>query len=259
MPTPPSSPTRLEIELQHQERWYARAIEQRFFDREGFRQLIAWNLRALREAVPMRPDMRVLSLGCGLGDYERALAGSVNRLVAVDLSSTAVAEAQRRAAADGVHNLEFRCAPIETLEFSPGSFDLVYAFGVLHHLSHDSRHELFHLAHAWLDVGGWLYCRDPNARGVLRRTASVALLGQTGFHSPVERELDPQDTVAEMRGAGFEETRVDYTDVLGCPLPWILATRAPLFWRTVFALDRVWLATPGLRRLASQFSVTARR
>ena len=31
-----------------------------------------------------------------------------------------------------------------------------------------------------------------------------------------------------------------------------------LLWRAVFALDRAWLAVPGLRPLASQFAIAGR-
>lgn len=246
-------------EREHQEAWYSRAIGEAFFAREGFRRLIDWNLAALRRAVPVSREMRVLSIGCGLGDYEISLAPDVASIVAIDLSATAVGEARSRADGRGVANVDWIAGSALDLDFDPGAFDLVYAFGVLHHLDPAERLELLRRAHAWLTPGGWLYARDPNARGLLRRLGRGLYRRHSPFHSPDEHELDPFELVADVRTAGFERPTVDYTDVLGGPLPWLVRSRSRLLWSLVFAVDRVWLAVPGLRRLASQFAVVARR
>ena len=36
----------IEQERAHENAWYARALRERFFEREGFRQLVAWNVAA---------------------------------------------------------------------------------------------------------------------------------------------------------------------------------------------------------------------
>lgn len=248
----------LDREREHQDAWYARAIRDRFFEREGFRRLVAWNLACLRRAVPLTRSSRVLSLGCGTGEYEIALAPTVGRLLAVDLSAIAITEAQRRARDAGLANLGFEQASLDDLDLQPGSFDVVYALGVLHHLSVDERAALLAHAHRWLTPGGTFYARDPNARGLLRLAASWSFR-HSSFHSPNEAALDPRTTCAELRAAGFADPAVNYTDVLGGPLPWLLATSTPLLWSAVFAIDRAWLATPGVRALASQFDVRASR
>ena len=76
---------------------------------------------------------------------------------------------------------------------------------------------------------------------------------------PNEAALDPDAILAEWTAAGFTETRIDYTDVIGGPLPWMLPVSSSLLWNAVFAIDRAWLAVPPLRRLASQFAIAGRR
>jgi SAM-dependent methyltransferase len=249
----------LDAERAHEDRWYARAIRESFFDREGFRRLVAWNLAALHRAVPLSASMDVLSLGCGLGDYELALAASVGHIVGIDLSPVAIAEAERRATAAGIRNVEFTEGSIADLSYAAGSFDLVYALGALHHLPAPLRRALVARVHGWLRPSGWFYARDPNARGVLRQAVGAIVQPRGAFHSPTEEDLDPALLVAELTAAGFAGPRIDYTDVLAGPLPWVLGTSSSLLWTLVFAFDRAWLAVPGLRRLASQFSLTARR
>lgn len=248
------SPT---LEQEHQDTWYREALANRFFEREGFRRLVTWNLRLLRDAIPFERTMYVLSLGCGLGDYELALASDVERIVAVDLSAVAVEEARRRARNRGVDTVEFRAASLNDLSFPPATFDVVVALGTLHHLSDVERGRLLSRLRDWLKPAGWFYARDPNARGTLRMIEG--LWHGAAFHSPNERALDPRRVAAEISAAGLSPLRTDYSDVLAGPVPWVLPVRSSLLWSAVLAFDRAWLAVPGLRSRASQFSITARR
>jgi SAM-dependent methyltransferase len=247
------------IEREHQDAWYERAIRERFFEREGFRRLLAWNVERFRRSVDLTPATRALSIGCGLGEYELALAPDVDSLVALDLSPVAIAEATRRAADAGLANLTFRCASIRECAFDDGSFDLVFAFGVTHHLSEAERAELFARAARWLKPGGTLYLRDPNADGWLRRLLEPWFRRRSDVHSPNEGALSPATLVAELERAGFAVRRIDDVDVIAGPLPWLIESASPLLWSFVFGFDRLCLATPGLRRLSSQFAVTASR
>jgi SAM-dependent methyltransferase len=245
-------------ERAHQDDWYARAIATRFFEREGFRRLTAWNLDRLKQVVPFSSSSRVLSLGCGTGEYELALAPSVAHVAAIDLSPVAITEARRRALERQLGNIDFIEASILDLSLPPAAFDVVYALGVLHHLSLAERHALLIHVRQWLAAGGCFYARDPNARGLLR-LAGGWWARRSPYHSPNEAALDPRELRQELRAAGFQEPVIGYTDVLGGPLPWILPSPSPGLWSAVFIFDRVWLAIPGLRRGASQFDVRALR
>ncbi len=75
---------------------------------------------------------RVLEIGCGLGTDGGQFVRAGADYTGVDLTDAAVELAQRHFA---LFNLSgsFRTADVENLEFPDGSFDLVYAHGVLHH------------------------------------------------------------------------------------------------------------------------------
>ena len=92
-------------------------------------------LAALVDALPLRPDSRVLEVGCGPGAVARAVADRLvtGRVLAVDRSAAAVAQALRAAAGrpdDG--RLRFRHVAAEDLALEPGEepYDLVIAFRV---------------------------------------------------------------------------------------------------------------------------------
>jgi SAM-dependent methyltransferase len=249
----------IDQERAHENAWYTRALEERFFEREGFRQLVAWNVAALRRQVAVRPTMRVLSIGAGLGDYELAIAPAVGHITAVELSETAAEAARDRLRAAAVRNVDVITGPIDTQVFAPGQFDLVYAMGVFHHFLPDQRRRLLAQVHEWTTPSGWLYVRDPNARGLLRRALEGWFRRRSTVHAEQEASLDPCGLMAEVEQAGFSDLRLDYIDVVGGPLPWLVRSESVLFWQAVFAFDRAWLAVPGLRRAASQFALIARR
>lgn len=246
------------VERAHQDAWYAKAVREEFFGREGFARLVAWNLEALRRLVPIRPDMRLLSVGCGMGDYELILRHEVASVVGFDLSEVAVAEATRLARERGAANVTFRAGSYRDMTWPDATFDGAYAFGVLHHLSAGERAALMGRLARWVRPGGWIYVRDPNARGLLRRLAEPFFRRASTLHSPNEASLDPDVIQQELRQAGLVDLRVDHIDVLGGPLPWLVKSNSRLLWRAIFGFDRLWLATPGLRTLSSQFAVAGR-
>ena len=252
-------PAIVEQERAHENAWYTRALRERFFEREGFRQLVAWNVAAFRRQVPLQRDMRVLSIGAGLGDYELAIAHAVAHITAVELSETAADAARDRLRAAAIDNVTVITGPIDTQAFDTGQFDVVYAMGVFHHFLPDQRRHLLTQVHGWLTPAGWLYVRDPNARGLLRRVLEGWFRRRSDVHAEQETSLDPYVLREEATRVGFSDAHLDYIDIVGGPLPWLVRSESRLLWRAVFAFDRAWLAVPGLRRAASQFALVARR
>ena len=92
-------------------------------------------LATVVDALPLRPGMRVLEIGCGPGAAARAVAErlTTGHLLAIDRSATAIAQATAAAAeliADG--RLRVRQAAAEDFVAEPGEgpFDLVFAVRV---------------------------------------------------------------------------------------------------------------------------------
>jgi SAM-dependent methyltransferase len=83
------------------------------------------------------PNARVLEAGCGVGAQTVTLARNSPdaRIVSIDLSADSLAQAQTKATAAGIVNVEFARADILDLQFEPGSFDHVFVCFVLEHLA----------------------------------------------------------------------------------------------------------------------------
>ena len=92
-------------------------------------------LAAIVDALPLRPDSRVLEIGCGPGAAARAVAGRLTsgHILAIDRSASAVAAA-RAAAVDLISSgrMSVRQVAVEDLALEAGErpYDLVFAVRV---------------------------------------------------------------------------------------------------------------------------------
>jgi SAM-dependent methyltransferase len=83
-----------------------------------------------------RPDLDILIAGCGAN--QAAVFAFTNRaakVVAVDVSQSALDHQQYLKDKHGLHNLELHLLPIEELSALRRDFDLIVSTGVLHHMA----------------------------------------------------------------------------------------------------------------------------
>jgi SAM-dependent methyltransferase len=89
---------------------------------------------ALEPWLKVKPGTRVLDVGCGVGRWSRMLAARGAVVTGVDLSPTMVAQAQQRAAAEGVADrCRFRVQDLSRLDVGE-RFDVVLGVTVLQHI-----------------------------------------------------------------------------------------------------------------------------
>jgi ubiquinone/menaquinone biosynthesis C-methylase UbiE len=118
--------------------------------------------RSTYDLLDVRRGEHVLEVGCGAGDDARALAqlvGREGRVVGLDLSQTMIAEAQRKAAGDGV-SLEFRQGDAHQLPFPDLTFDACRVDRVMQHLESPER-AIAEMARV-LKIGGRIAAAEPD-------------------------------------------------------------------------------------------------
>jgi cyclopropane fatty-acyl-phospholipid synthase-like methyltransferase len=92
-------------------------------------------LAEIVEALPLRPGMRVLEIGCGPGAAARAVAGRIGdgHVLAIDRSAKAIRQATALSG-DGMASgrLSVRQVAVEDFELEPGEapFDIAFAIRV---------------------------------------------------------------------------------------------------------------------------------
>jgi len=78
---------------------------------------------------------RVLEYGCGQGGHAYLLAERGSSVTAIDLSETAIEQAEELARARGLEDrTEFRVMNAEALDFGDDTFDVVCGTAIIHHL-----------------------------------------------------------------------------------------------------------------------------
>ena len=80
---------------------------------------------------------RALTLGCGHGEFERGLSKYHFAEIhdAVDIADGAVAEATRLAKAEGLTNVRYRVADLNTIRLPECTYDVVFGISAVHHVA----------------------------------------------------------------------------------------------------------------------------
>jgi SAM-dependent methyltransferase len=214
------------------------------------------SVRQFLRATRLRGNGRLLSLGCGDGAIECRLAPYVAEIVGVDISSVAIAQARARADAAGLRNLSF--AVSQTADIGDlGVFDAVAAFAFVHHLEPAAVRAALRAARKALRPCGWFYSTDPSQRRLVGLFAAMVRDSYERYHSPDERELDPEALAAEAVAAGFLRPAIAYTDYFLGPLAWLAPSTPRWLVAALEVADNAALRVPLLRRYASSFSLLA--
>jgi SAM-dependent methyltransferase len=79
---------------------------------------------------------RILSIGCGVGDHELALAQAnpLARIDAFDFSAASIEVAKSKAAAAGIKSINFYVGNFNEVDLVPATYDLILCTGSLHHV-----------------------------------------------------------------------------------------------------------------------------
>jgi SAM-dependent methyltransferase len=92
--------------------------------------MLSARLKAIVEALPLKPGLRVLEIGCGTGAAAREVAARIGTgyVLGIDRSPRAIAQAT----ALGGERLSFRVVAVEDFELEAGEepFDLAFAVRV---------------------------------------------------------------------------------------------------------------------------------
>jgi len=79
------------------------------------------------------PDARIVEVGCGTGQMSLYLAQGERQVIGADLTRASLLLAADAAQRFGIKGISFVETDLATSALRPGSFDLVYCSGVLHH------------------------------------------------------------------------------------------------------------------------------
>jgi 2-polyprenyl-3-methyl-5-hydroxy-6-metoxy-1,4-benzoquinol methylase len=238
--------------------FFERIYESQAYHAFASRLQLARELHSIRRAAGDVRLQRVLSLGCGDGEFELMLAPFAEEVTALDISPQAIEAAKRKAGEAEITNVDFRCLPLSELSWD-SQFDAIICLAFLHHVPEVDLPDLLRQAFTHLKPGGFFYSQDPNRHGVLRKIGRLVLGAKYDeFHSPDERELVPRDLTAILRAAGFDSVQIGYIDLTLIPASFILTRGPGAPFYLCLGLDWIWCHSP-FARWASGFYALARK
>lgn len=186
----------------------------------------------------LRPDMRVLDIGCGPGSITIDFAKHCpqGQAVGVEPTEAPLEKARQNAAKVGVQNVQFQVGHIHALDFPDATFDIVHAHQVVQYVSDPvaALREMRRVA----KPGGFVAVRDwdcssmtwyPNIEGMsLLRDVRLRHARSLGGEPDAGRRL-----LSWAIEAGFESSRIKRSSST-----WLYSTPDERLWWTATVVQR---------------------
>ena len=206
----------------------------------------------LPEAPELRKRMRILEIGCGLGEMAQQLAELTGaRVTGVDLSPKFIEQARTAFSHPG---LSFAVVDLskELPATETDRYDFIVGNGILHHLYHQL--DLFlPVLHRWLTPGGRLVFWEPNLwNPYIFLIFSFPWLRRLAKLEPDEMAFTARFITMKLSTAGFDPVAVAPRDFL---LPNTPARAVKPVIKCGEWLEQI----PGFNRLAQSVFIVATR
>jgi len=93
------------------------------------------NLEFIAQSNLLKPNDRILEIGCGIGSVVSELSGQGYDITGTDISGEAIAYGLKK-----YGNIKLQVQPAETLQFDDETFDIVLSFDLFEHIARVDRH-----------------------------------------------------------------------------------------------------------------------
>jgi len=175
---------------------------------------IRWRRRVEMLTSHLRPDMKVLELGCGTGYFTKEAARSGAKITAIDISPELLEQAREEVPLD---NVEFLVENAYEMSFSDNSFDAVIGSSVLHHLEIDEAlKEIFRV----LRPGGTVRFTEPNMLNPqIAIQKNIPFIKKMLGDSPDETAFFSWSLKKKMLNHGFTAIKIKPFDFLHPSIP----------------------------------------
>jgi len=141
--------------LQKQQEYYDKGWSRGLAIGKEQRGNLQTNLEFLDEISLLKPEDKILEIGCGIGSIVNELSNKNYDITGTDISSNAISYGLKK-----YDNINLQVQPAESLSFDDKSFNIVLSFDLFEHIREIDKHisEVFRV----LVPGGYYLFQTPN-------------------------------------------------------------------------------------------------
>lgn len=125
----------MDEELKKQQEFYDRGWRSELEAGKEQRGNLQTNLDFLAQTNLLKPNDRILEIGCGIGSIVSELSGHSYDITGTDISTQAINYGLKK-----YNNIKLLIQPTENLQFEDHSFDVVLSFDLFEHIAKVDRH-----------------------------------------------------------------------------------------------------------------------
>ncbi|QTE02083.1 class I SAM-dependent methyltransferase [Streptomyces cyanogenus] len=184
----------------------------------------------------LKPDMRILDIGCGPGTITADLAQRVpgGRVTGVDRAPGVLEQARATAAARGLTNVDFAVADVHALDHPDDTFCVVHAHQVLQHVGDPVR--ALREMHRVTKPGGFIAVRDADYAAMTWYPAVPGLDDWLDLYERVARANGGEPDAGRRLTAWARQAGLE--DVTATSSTWTFATPEERAWWSGLWADR---------------------
>lgn len=145
----------MDEELKKQQEFYDRGWRSELEAGKEQRGNLRTNLDFLRQINLLKPNSRILEIGCGIGSIVSELNGQGYDITGTDISSKAIEYGLKK-----YGDIKLQVHPAEELRFEDHAFDVVLSFDLFEHIARVDRH--ISEVHRVLKEDGLYLFQTPN-------------------------------------------------------------------------------------------------
>jgi ubiquinone/menaquinone biosynthesis C-methylase UbiE len=125
----------MDEELKKQQEFYDRGWRSELEAGKEQRGNLRTNLDFLAETKLLKPNNKILEIGCGIGSIVSELASQGHDITGTDISSQAIDYGLKK-----YGDIKLQVCPAEELQFEDHSFDIVLSFDLFEHIAQVNKH-----------------------------------------------------------------------------------------------------------------------
>ncbi len=150
----------------------------------------------------LKPDMKLLEIGCGTGSTALKHAPHVNHIHAIDISNNMLEIARDKARIQDIENIDFECASLTDIAPKDNSLDAILTLNVLHLV--DDKEAMIAQIHQALKPDGVFVsstmCLDDN----MKFLKYILPVGRALGLLPLVKFFTAEELEASLTNAGFK-------------------------------------------------------